>query len=151
PRERLRIVAGDAGVRVVVTSARLAAAALPPSLCAVRLDADAATLATQPVTAPEVAVRGENAAYVLYTSGATGAPKGVVVPHRAVAALVESVTRRYGLGGGDRVLQLSSIGFDLAAEEIFPTLAAGGAVVPWRDAAAPTPATLRQLIAAQTV
>ncbi|MDB4967587.1 MAG: amino acid adenylation protein, partial [Myxococcales bacterium] len=88
-------------------------------------------LASQPRFAPDVELRGEQAAYVLYTSGSTGAPKGVVVPHRALAHLVDSAARRYQLDAGDRVLQLSSLGFDVAAEEIFPTLAAGGAIVPW--------------------
>src|SRR4029077_7430579 len=47
----------------------------------------------------------EAAAYVLYTSGSTGLPEGVLVPHRAIAAFVRGARESYGLAPGDRVLQ----------------------------------------------
>src|SRR5262249_28246242 len=71
----------------------------------------------------------ERLAYVIYTSGSTGAPKGVQVPHRALANHALEMARRYGLEPKDRVLQLASLSFDVAAEEIFPTLLSGAALV----------------------
>jgi len=71
----------------------------------------------------------EAAAYVIYTSGSTGLPKGVVVPHRAIASFVRAARETYELVPGDRVLQFASLGFDTSAEEIWPAMAAGATLV----------------------
>ncbi|MGW0916630.1 amino acid adenylation domain-containing protein [Streptomyces sp. NPDC002784] len=68
-------------------------------------------------------------AYVLYTSGSTGEPKAVVVPHRALAVRVGWMREAYRLGPGERVLQFASLGFDTHVEEIFPALCSGATVV----------------------
>ncbi|HSS49943.1 MAG TPA: amino acid adenylation domain-containing protein [Thermoanaerobaculia bacterium] len=70
-----------------------------------------------------------NAAYVLYTSGSTGRPKGVVVEHRSLAAYALDAAAAYGLGPGERALQLASVSFDTSAEEIIPALVSGATLV----------------------
>ncbi|MFB6530857.1 amino acid adenylation domain-containing protein [Streptomyces sp. NPDC056399] len=84
-----------------------------------------AEAATPPGTAPN------GLAYVLYTSGSTGVPKGVAVEHAALAERVRWMAGPdgYGLGPGDRIVQFASIGFDTHAEEIWPALTAGACVV----------------------
>ncbi len=82
----------------------------------------------------------ENAAYVIYTSGSTGRPKGVVVPHRALANYTEHARAEYGIGAEDRVLQFASLVFDASAEEIFPALASGAALVLRTDEMIDSPA-----------
>jgi amino acid adenylation domain-containing protein len=80
-----------------------------------------------------------DAAYVIYTSGSTGRPKGVVVEHGSLAARVRWMVPAYGLGPADRVLQFAAVSFDTSAEEIWPTLAAGGSCVLLPDGAALLP------------
>ncbi len=78
---------------------------------------------------PSPAVRPGDLAYVLYTSGSTGLPKGVAIDHRGPVNTVADVVRRFGVGPQDRVLALSSLSFDLSVFDLFGPLASGGAVV----------------------
>ena len=71
----------------------------------------------------------ENLAYVMYTSGSTGFPKGVMITHRNVVNHNLSVINAYKISPEDRVLQFSSISFDIFVEEVFPTLLSGAALV----------------------
>jgi aspartate racemase len=70
----------------------------------------------------------EDAAYVLFTSGSTGSPKAVCVPHRAVARLVCNVDY-ISLDAGTRFLQLAPLSFDASTLEIWGPLLNGGTVV----------------------
>ncbi|WP_369203593.1 amino acid adenylation domain-containing protein [Streptomyces sp. PU-14G] len=84
-----------------------------------------------PSTALPVPADGdpEAPAYVIYTSGSTGDPKGVVTSHRAALNTVTDINDRFGITGGDRVLQLAQLGFDLSVYDVFGALATGAALV----------------------
>ncbi|HUF64314.1 MAG TPA: amino acid adenylation domain-containing protein [Verrucomicrobiales bacterium] len=71
-------------------------------------------------------VRAEDPAYVNFTSGSTGQPKGVLVPHRAVLRLVFGIPG-VGFDSSTRILHASSIGFDASTFEIWAPLLHGGA------------------------
>ncbi|SEN21075.1 non-ribosomal peptide synthase domain TIGR01720/amino acid adenylation domain-containing protein [Paracoccus alcaliphilus] len=64
--------------------------------------------------------------YMIFTSGSTGRPKGVVMHQRALVNLLEWQRRTLPLRPGARVLQFAALGFDVAFQEIFSTLASGG-------------------------
>jgi len=78
----------------------------------------------------------DRVSYLLYTSGSTGLPKGVKIPHRALAAHCRAAIETYALTSEDRVLQFASASFDVYLEEVVPTLVAGGTVVVRDDTAA---------------
>lgn len=67
-------------------------------------------------------------AYMIYTSGSTGEPKGVVIPHRALANFVHAIAHLWGLNGESRITLHSNFAFDASVEDIFPPLTVGGTV-----------------------
>ena len=68
-------------------------------------------------------------AYVMYTSGSTGFPKGTSVRHRNVVNFFTGMDHRIGVGPGDRLLALTSISFDISVLELLWPLVRGGEVV----------------------
>jgi natural product biosynthesis luciferase-like monooxygenase protein/amino acid adenylation domain-containing protein len=87
----------------------------------------------QPLELPKRALRtvrtADDIAYVIFTSGSTGVPKGVVITHRSAVNTIHDVNRRFGIGPEDKVLSVSSFGFDLSVYDVFGLLAVGGAIV----------------------
>ncbi|CAM5480817.1 Carrier domain-containing protein OS=Lysinibacillus sphaericus OX=1421 GN=LS41612_16120 PE=3 SV=1 [Lysinibacillus sphaericus] len=68
-------------------------------------------------------------AYILYTSGTTGTPKGVIVEHGNLLNLINNQINLFQITKKDKVLQFCSIGFDVSISEIFMTLSAGATLV----------------------
>ncbi|MFI9029286.1 amino acid adenylation domain-containing protein [Streptomyces sp. NPDC053560] len=86
--------------------------------------------------APLPGAHPDDLAYVLYTSGTTGAPKGVMVTHRNVANVVADCHKRFGITPDDRFFAISAFNFDLSVWDVFGALSAGAALVmPDRDRA----------------
>jgi amino acid adenylation domain-containing protein len=125
PSARLAFMLDDAGARVLVTQGEEVPDARIP---VVRLDADAAALARQPDEDPAREATADSLAYVVYTSGSVGPPKGVAVPHRAVVRLVVR-TDYVSLGPDDVVAQAANAAFDATTFEVWGALLNGAQLV----------------------
>lgn len=144
PASRLAAMIEDARPRFALGSAA-DRARLPRGLRWV--DAQAAIDAR---AAPPAHELGE-LAYVLFTSGSTGRPKGVAMRRTAVAHLIDWHRAHPRLGLAARTLQFAPIGFDVSFQEIFSTLATGGALVLPTDSERRDPYALLDLLARERI
>lgn len=129
PVPRLAYMLGDADVSVLVTTRRhetLARTLLRERSCEVVFVEDATP------TAPTFAgtIDPDCLAYLRYTSGSTGVPKGVAQSHRNLAHCVDNQIESLSITSEDRLSLLASVSFDASIPDIYPALLAGAAVVP---------------------
>ena len=129
PAARLALMLEDTQARVLVTLARLDEQDLGFEGPVVRLDADAAVIASEREDVPDTGVVLANVAYVIYTSGSTGRPKGVHVPHQALLNIVVNRHALPDLTSDDRLLAVVSHLFDPAVVELLVPLTVGATIV----------------------
>ena len=128
PGERIAFMIQDTAARVVITQSHLAPdiEANAELIC---LDEHSHTIAAESDVNLSLPVPSSQIALVLYTSGSTGNPKGVMLEHRSLVNFVTVAKTKYGVGPGDRMLQFGSLSFDLSAEEILTSLTTGACLV----------------------
>lgn len=116
PLERVVVLDGDGdgdsnvapdGVEVLGQSAVIGEAPTPPPVAGIDLDP----------------------AYILYTSGSTGQPKGVMLSHRNALTFVEWAVRRFSIGPSDRLSSHAPLHFDLSVFDVFAACASGATLV----------------------
>jgi len=127
PRERLAFMLADAQVPVLLTQERLKDRLPAQGMHVICLDAGQTDQPTR-CDRPRPASYGwaGNLAYVMYTSGSTGQPKGVCCTHVGVNNLLADFQRRRPIAVGDRCSVWTSVSFDVSVYEIFSALTAGG-------------------------
>ena len=129
PQQRLADIFQDSQVAILITQQKLLDSLPVQEVKVIVLDAESETLNSQSQENLVSGSKPENLACLLYTSGSTGKPKGVILTHAALVNHSSAISDVFGLTSSDRVLQFASLGFDVAAEEIFPTWYKGGTVV----------------------
>ncbi|MGH3780083.1 MAG: amino acid adenylation domain-containing protein, partial [Pseudonocardiaceae bacterium] len=153
PSERISFMLADAHPVLVVTTTELADDLPASEVSRVVLDAPdtVAHLATYSKANVEDneragAVSLSSPAYVIYTSGSTGRPKGVVISLEALGNFLAAMQERFVFGLGDRLLAVTTVGFDIANLEIFGPLLSGAAVVVAGREVVADPFALRQTV-----
>lgn len=146
PARRVAAIAEDCGVRALVTTAeRLATLPRRDLACAVlvsgepRVTSDGpevpqipripwSALETFPAAAPPESAIESDLAYILYTSGSTGQPKGVMLTHRNALTFVDWCAATFRIGPDDRLSNHAPLHFDLSVFDVYNALAAGATV-----------------------
>ncbi|TWH51491.1 non-ribosomal peptide synthetase, partial [Dulcicalothrix desertica] len=129
PQERLNYILSDSQVSVLLTQQKYLESFPEIGAKVVCLDTDSQIISTHSDKNLSAIVQVNNLAYVIYTSGSTGTPKGVMVEHQSLVNFISSAKIEYGIGFEDRILQFSSISFDVSVEEIYPCLTCGGILI----------------------
>ncbi|MSR62063.1 MAG: amino acid adenylation domain-containing protein [Planctomycetes bacterium] len=147
PAERLAFMLADAGVEVLLADAELVAEL--PATSARVLVLEQLDLAAVPDDNLPARTNGDDLAYLMYTSGSRGKPKGVEIPQRAVARLV--LASDYVRFDESRVwLQLAPISFDASTLELWGALLHGAKLVLYPERV-PTAEELERVLAAHGV
>src|SRR6476659_885605 len=98
PAERLGFMMGDAGITVLLTQRKLEEKVSMPGAFVVYLDGEESGKKREKNI--ESGVRGENMVYILYTSGSTGQPKGVMIEHKELVNYLNWSRRAYRMEEG---------------------------------------------------
>ncbi|WP_432155594.1 amino acid adenylation domain-containing protein [Streptomyces sp. bgisy153] len=129
PRQRMAALVEETGSRLIVSSREHTPLFGECRARVVQVGEPAPGPTPRETRRPEHGPRPDDLAYVVYTSGSTGPPKGVLVTHRSLAHSLTTVARAYRLTPGDRVLNAAALGFDTALEQIFAPLTSGATLV----------------------
>ncbi len=124
PEERLRVISEESGAVLAL----VVGASAPVPIPAVAIDAAtgrAEGAGDAPPPSPEREATEHDPAYVFFTSGTTGKPKGVLGWHRGLAHFLRWQRSRFEVGPADRAAQLTGLGFDVVMRDVFTPLGAG--------------------------
>jgi enterobactin synthetase component F len=144
PLERTALVLDDASPILLIAQPKLHARFANRDLTLLQPEhLDASLMASEEETDLSTP---NGTAYVLYTSGSTGLPKGVEVTHRNLANFLHGMRRELGVTASDRFLAVTTIIFDIAGLELYLPLTVGAGVVMASSEAAHNPPSLAQLI-----
>ena len=125
PSQRVQAIIQDAGIRFILASEKGAESLS----CFTGTVFNPAVESKRPISVTTFPRFPDGLAYILYTSGSTGNPKGVMVGHRSLLNFSLSAINFFEMTPEDRALQFSSICWDTSSEEIYPTLLCGASLV----------------------
>ena len=146
PRQWLEFIISDCDAAAVVVRRGDQAQALGrPFLIAEDIPQSSAPTASDAGASPG------DPAYLIYTSGSTSRPKGVIISHGAIVNHMRWMLERFPLGEGDRVLQRTPLSFDASVWELHAPLLSGATLVLAPEERLFDPARLLELIARQRV
>ena len=140
--------AARAGAIVLMTADAVGDSDVPSG---VRITSWAAVTEQDERPLPATGAIDTDLAYILYTSGSTGAPKGVMISHRTILTFINWSHDFFCLSSDDRVTSHAPLHFDLSTFDLYATVKAGGTIVLVRDHVSVLPEQVVRLIAEERV
>lgn len=131
PAERLRFLLADADVRGLIAASELRGLLSEPGVARFFMELEGVSRPGRDGAGQLLfprRVKADSAAYIMYTSGSTGLPKGVQIEHRSVRAFFETHNERVRIEPGDRCLNSGPFHFDVSLMDVFLPLYAGASV-----------------------
>lgn len=132
PAERVNFIIADSGAKIIITADAILerTGSFLPQVCVFTIEHDWNYLDNFPSQALFVPNRTtSDLCYIIYTSGTSGNPKGVLLEHRNVINYLKAAQQIYPIAPDDRVLQGFSVSFDASVEEIWLPLSVGATLV----------------------
>jgi amino acid adenylation domain-containing protein len=151
PPARISTLLEDSAARFVLTHSSVAKRLPPGPWRTIVMDADDAEIAGASLVAPNNPTSPEDLAYIIFTSGSAGRPKGVQITHSNLLNLVHWHQRVFSITSSDRATLQASPGFDAAAWELWPYLTVGASIHVVDDFIRAVPEHLRNWIFAKSI
>lgn len=153
PARRHRQIAEDAPLSTILTTRESlpALSGIPGSVETVTIDEWIAAPAPDPAPPGRDSLRLDSLAYILYTSGSTGIPKGVAITHAGLADYITWAARSYVRGDTLRFPFFTSPGFDLTLTSLFLPLVTGGTLIVYPDNDRPVDTAVLDVLAENRV
>jgi len=151
PVSRLESILSDADVCAVITQSGMPGALATGNWHVVDFDLERSQIAGYAAQPPTVEFSSEQLAYVIFTSGSSGRPKGVEIVHRGLRNLISWHWRAFQVTAADRASHLATLGFDAAVWEIWPYLTIGASIHMPEETVRNNPEELRHWLVEQKI
>ena len=128
PRKRIEFMLSDSSAKLLITTSEHAGK-FTASVPEILIDREQENLLHYSSANPDRAINGTDLAYIIYTSGSSGQPKGTQIEHGSLVNFLNSMQKAPGMTSDDRLLAVTTISFDIAGLEFYLPLITGASLI----------------------